>query len=89
MMVLYLEKKNINKYNINKYIRNDLAYKPYYDIFLKNICLQIYESRLLINANNKFNILLKNFILAWSYRKNEKAYVNRRQIFRRNSCNSY
>ena len=63
--------------------------KSHYDIFLKNTYLQIYKSRLLINANNKFNIFLKNFILAWSYRSNEKAYVNRRQILRRNSCSSY
>ena len=79
---------NTNKH-INEYICNNKIDKPHYDIFFKNICLQIHKSRLLINANNKFNILLKNFILAWSYRKNEKAYVNRRQIFRRNSCNSY
>ena len=82
-MILHLQKKYINKY-----ICTDEINKSHYDIFFKNICLQIYKSRLLINANNKFNIFLKNFILAWSYRSNEKAYVNRRQILRRNSCSS-
>ena len=83
-MILYLENKHINKY-----IYKNKIDKPHYDIFFKNIYLQIYRSRLLINANNKFNTLLKNFILAWSYRSNEKAYVNRRQILRRNSCSCY
>ena len=83
-MILHLEKK----YN-NKYICKDEIDKSHYDIFFKNIYLQIYRSRLLINANNKFNTLLKDFILAWSYRSNEKAYVNRRQILRRNSYSSY
>ena len=83
IMILYLENKHINEY-----ICNNKIDKPHYDIFFKNICLQIHKSRLLINANNKFNILLNNLILAWSYRRNEKAYVNRRQILRRNSCSS-
>ena len=83
-MILHLEKKHISKYICSGEID-----KSHYDIFLKNIYLQIYKSRLLINANNKFNILLNNLILAWSYRSNEKAYVNRRQILRRNSCSSY
>ena len=83
-MILHIENKHIDKY-----ICKDEINKLHYDIFLKNIYLQIYKSRLLINANNKFNIFLKNFILAWSYRSNEKAYVNRRQILRRNSRSSY
>ena len=83
-MILYIENKHIDKY-----ICKDEINKLHYDIFLKNIYLQIYKSRLLINANNKFNVLLKYLILAWSYRSNEKAYVNRRQILRRNSCSSY
>ena len=83
-MILHLEKKYIDQC-----ICKDKFDKSHYDIFFKNIYLQIYRSRLLINANNKFNTLLKNFILAWSYRSNEKAYVNRRQILRRNSCSSY
>ena len=79
-MILYLKKNYISKDEIDK---------SHYDIFFKNTYLQIYKSRLLINANNKFNILINKFILAWSYRNNEKAYVNRRQILRRNSRSSY
>ena len=79
----------IEKQYVNKYPFKDGIAQSHYDIFFKNIYLQIYISRLLINANNKFNTLLKDFILAWSYRSNEKAYVNRRQILRRNSCSSY
>ena len=83
-MILHIEKQYVNKYPF----KGGIA-ESHYDIFFKNIYLQIYRSRLLINANNKFNTLLKSFILAWSYRNNEKAYVNRRQILRRNSRSSY
>ena len=83
-MILYIEKQYVNKYPF----KGGIA-QSHYDIFFKNIYLQVYKSRLLINANHKFNIFLKSFILAWSYRSNEKAYVNRRQILRRNSCSSY
>ena len=83
-MNLRIEKQYVNKYPC----KGGIA-ESHYDIFLKNTYLQVYNSRLLINANNKFNIFLKNFILAWSYRSNEKAYVNRRQILRRNSRSSY
>ena len=83
-MILHIEKQYVNKYPF----KGGIA-ESHYDIFLKNTYLQVYNSRLLINANNKFNIFLKNFILAWSYRSNEKAYVNRRQILRRNSRSSY
>jgi len=80
---------NTENYNSNKYIYKDEINKSHYDIFFKNICLQLCKSRLLINATNKFNILINKFILAWSYRNNEKAYVNRRRILRRNTCSSY
>ena len=83
-MILHIEKQYVNKYPFKGGIT-----ESHYDIFFKNTYLQVYKSRLLINANHKFNIFLKNFILAWSYRSNEKAYVNRRQILRRNSCSSY
>ena len=83
-MILHIEKQYVNKYPFKGGIT-----ESNYDIFFKNTYLQVYKSRLLINANHKFNIFLKNFILAWSYRSNEKAYVNRRQILRRNSRSSY
>ena len=83
-MNLRIEKQYVNKYPFKGGIT-----ESHYDIFFKNTYLQVYKSRLLINANHKFNIFLKNFILAWSYRSNEKAYVNRRQILRRNSRSSY
>ena len=83
-MNLRIEKQYVNKYPFKGGIT-----QSHYDIFFKNTYLQVYKSRLLINANHKFNIFLKNFTLAWSYRSNEKAYVNRRQILRRNSCSSY
>ena len=83
MMILHLEYKHINKH-VCKYE----IHKSHYDIFFKNICLQINRSRLIINANNKFDVI-RNLILAWSYKFNEKAYVNRRRIFRRNTCSSY
>ena len=83
-MILHLEKKYINKY-----LCKDPINESHYDIFFKNIYLQIYRCRLLINANNKFNTLLKSFILAWSYRINDKAYVNRRRILRSNASSSY
>ena len=83
---MILNTKNNNTY---KYMYKDEIKKSHYDIFFKNICLQLYKSRLLINANNKFNILINKFILAWSYRNNEKAYVNRRRILRRDTCSSY
>ena len=83
-MILHIEKQYVNKYPFKGGIT-----ESHYDIFFKNTYLQVYKSRLLINANHKFNIFLKNFILAWSYRSNEKAYVNRRQILRRNSRSSY
>ena len=83
-MILHIEKQYVDKYPFKGGIT-----ESHYDIFFKNTYLQVYKSRLLINANHKFNIFLKNFILAWSYRSNEKAYVNRRQILRRNSRSSY
>ena len=83
-MNLRIEKQYVNKYPFKGGIAESR-----YNIFLKKTYLQVYNSRLLINANNKFNTLLKDFILAWSYRSNEKAYVNRRQILRRNSRSSY
>ena len=83
-MILSTEKQYVNKYPF----KDGIAIS-HYDIFLKNTCLQVYKSRLLINANNKFNILKSKFILAWSYRNNEKAYVNRRRILRRDTCSSY
>ena len=83
-MILHIEKQYVNKYPFKGGIT-----ESHYDIFFKNTYLQVYKSRLLINANHKFNIFLNNFILAWSYRSNEKAYVNRRQILRRNSRSSY
>ena len=83
-MILHIEKQYVNKYPFKGGIT-----ESHYDIFFKNTYLQVYKSRLLINANHKFNIFLKNFTLAWSYRSNEKAYVNRRQILRRNSRSSY
>ena len=83
-MILHIEKQYVNKYPF----KGGIA-QSHYDINFKNTYLQVYRSRLLINANNKFNTLLKDFILAWSYRSNEKAYVNRRQILRRNSRSSY
>jgi len=57
-------------------------------IFLKNLCLKNIDIRLLINANNKFKEHTNNFILAWSNLINDKAYINRRRILRRNSCSS-
>jgi hypothetical protein len=83
-MILNTENNNSDKYMCKVEIK-----KSHYDIFLKNIYLQLYKSRLLINANYKINILINKFILAWSYRDNEKAYVNRRRIPRRNTCSSY
>ena len=82
-MILHLEKEISQKYickNTNK--------RTHYDFFFKNICLQTYKSRLSINAN-KFNALISNFTLAWSYKFNEKAYANRRRILRRNTCSSH
>ena len=63
--------------------------KSYYAIFLKKLDLQTFKSRLLMDANNKFNILINKFLLAWSYRINDKAYANRRRILRSNSSSSY
>ena len=63
--------------------------KSYYAIFLKKLDLQTFKSRLLMGANNKFNILINKFLLAWSYRINDKAYVNRRRILRSNASSSY
>ena len=83
-MILHIEKQYVDKYPFKGGIT-----ESHYDIFFKNTYLQVYKSRLLINANHKFNIFFNNFILAWSYRSNEKAYVNRRQILRRNSRSSY
>ena len=83
-MILHIEKKM----NINSHICKNKTKTNNCDFFLKNIHLQIYKSRLLINAN-KFNAFISNLILAWSYKINEKAYVNRRRIFRRNTCSSY
>ena len=83
-MILNRENNNSHKYTCKDEIK-----KSHYNIFFKNICLQSDKSRLLINANNKLNILINKFILAWSYRNNDKAYVNRRRILRRNTCSSY
>ena len=83
MMIKYIENKHINKHLCKYEIK-----KSHYDIFFKNIYLQINKSRLIINANNKLCVI-GSFILAWSYQFNEKAYVNRRQILRRNSRSSY
>ena len=63
--------------------------KSYYAIFLKKLDLQTFKSRLLMDANSKFNILINKFLLAWSYRINDKAYVNRRRTLRSNSSSSY
>jgi len=63
--------------------------KSYYAIFLKKLDLQTFKSRLLMDANSKFNILINKFLLAWSYRINDKAYANRRRILRSNSSSSY
>jgi hypothetical protein len=67
----------------------DKTHQSHYDIFFKYIYLHLYKSRLLINANNKFKILISKLLLAWSYRINEKAYANRRRILRRNTSSSY
>ena len=63
--------------------------KSYYAIFLKKLDLQTFKSRLLMDANSKFYILINKFLLAWSYRINDKAYANRRRILRSNSSSSY
>ena len=63
--------------------------KSYYAIFLKKLDLQTFKSRLLMDANSKFNILINKFLLAWSYRINDKAYANRCRILRSNSSSSY
>ena len=63
--------------------------KSYYAIFFKKLDLQTFKSRLLMDANSKFNILINKFLLAWSYRINDKAYANRRRILRINSSSSY
>ncbi len=63
--------------------------ESYYAIFLKKLNLQTFKSRLLMDANSKFYILINKFLLAWSYRINDKAYVNRRRILRSNSSSSY
>jgi len=63
--------------------------KSYYAIFFKKLDLQTFMSRLLMDANSKFNILINKFLLAWSYRINDKAYVNRRRTLRSNSSSSY
>ena len=79
-----------NKYRCNhNYLTEDKINKSYYAIFFKNLYLHIFKNRLLINANYKFNILINILKLAWSNRINEKAYVNRRRIFRRNTNSSY
>jgi hypothetical protein len=83
-MILQIENRKSQK-NIWK----NKTHKSHYDIFFKNIDLHIYKSRLLINANSKFKVLISKFLLAWSYRINEKAYVNRRRILRRNTSSSY
>ena len=54
---------NTENNNSNKYIYKDEINKSNYDIFFKNICLQLYKSRLLINATNKFNILINKLNL--------------------------
>ena len=63
--------------------------ESYYAIFFKKLNLQTFKSRLLMDANNKFYILINKFLLAWSYRINDKAYANRRRILRSNSSSSY
>ena len=63
--------------------------KSYYAIFFKKLNLQTFKSRLLMDANSKLYILINKFLLAWSYRINDKAYVNRRRILRSNSSSSY
>ena len=63
--------------------------KSYYAIFLKKLDLQTFKSRLLMDANSKFYILINKFLLAWSYRINDKAYANRCRILRSNSSSSY
>ena len=63
--------------------------ESYYAIFFKKLNLQTFKSRLLMDANSKFNILINKFLLAWSYRINDKAYVNRRRTLRSNSSSSY
>ena len=63
--------------------------ESYYAIFFKKFNLQTFKSRLLMDANSKFYILINKFLLAWSYRINDKAYANRRRILRSNSSSSY
>ena len=63
--------------------------KSYYAIFLKKLDLQTFKSRLLMDANSKLYILINKFLLAWSYRINDKAYANRCRILRSNSSSSY
>ena len=83
-MILQIQNRKSKK-NIWK----DKTHQSHCDIFFKNICLQIYKSRLLINANNELKILISKLLLAWSYRINDKAYANRRRILRRNTSSSY
>ena len=71
------------------YLSEDKTDKSYYAIFFKKLNLQTFKSRLLMDANSKFYILIYKFLLAWSYRINDKAYVNRRRILRSNASSSY
>jgi len=82
---MILEKK-YKEENVSPYDR--LCKKSNYAIFLKNLCLENIKIRLLINANNKFYFIKTKFILAWSIIINDKAYTDRRRIFRRDSCSS-
>ena len=83
-MVLESKHKNINISSLKQ-----INKKSFNAIFFKNLCLRKINFRLLINANSKFNIEISNFLLAWSNIINDKAYINRRRIIRRNSCSSY
>ena len=75
--------------NINIISLKQINKKSFNAIFFKNLCLRKINFRLLINANNKFNREITKFLLAWSNVINDKAYINRRRILRRNSCSSY
>ena len=79
--------KNKHK-NINISSRKQINKKSFNAIFFKNLRLRKINIRLLINANGKFNKEISNFLLAWSNIINDKAYINRRRILRRNSCSS-
>jgi hypothetical protein len=79
--------KKYKKVKINS--SNKINDKLNYAIFLKNISLTNIHIRLSINASKKILIVKNKFLLAWSNRSNDKAYNDRRRIFRRNPCSSY